>query len=164
MSLCWVFIVTFIVFPAAFFKAGFSFDQGHGNDPTTEKQLDATYVNLIFNLMDTIGRWMGGKYVLSSRTTIGLSILRTVFIFTTLACAVFAEPAWLFQSDWFRVTNQILFAFTNGYVSTMCMVLAPQTVQDSEAQNSAGLFGSIFLCLGITFGSIINIPVGEIYK
>ena len=26
LALCWVFIATFIVFPAAFFKAGFDFD------------------------------------------------------------------------------------------------------------------------------------------
>lgn len=123
LSLCWVFIVTFIVFPAAFTKAGFDFNKG--DDVTKSDQWDQTMVNLTFNCMDTLGRYLGGKFILSPRTTIILSLLRTVFIFTTLATAVELSPGWLFCSDWFRLINLILFSLTNGYVSTMCIIIAP---------------------------------------
>lgn len=94
LSICWVLAVTFIVFPAAFIKAGFDFTKS--DDLTKKQQWDQTTVNLIFNLFDTIGRYFGGKIIISSRATVTISIARTVLVFTTLATAIQAEPAWLF--------------------------------------------------------------------
>lgn len=161
LSLLWVFLVTFVVFASAFIQAGFNFtDNG---DKTEAGQWNLTTINLVFNILDTVGRTLGGKVILKRRTVVALSLLRTIFIFTTLATAVQASPAWLFQSDWFRLLNLALFALSNGYVSTLCTVLAPQMVSKDQ-QQQVGLFNSIFLCLGITLGSIVQIPVGLIYE
>lgn len=162
LSLCWVFVVTFIVFNAAFVKAGFDFNKS--DDETQTQLLDQTTVNLIFNCLDTLGRYLGGKFILSRRATMALSLLRTVFLFTTLATAVQMSPGWLFRADWFRLVNLILFSLSNGYVSTLCIIIGPSLVKEKEQQQQVGLFGSIFLCLGITIGSIINIPVGFVYN
>lgn len=116
----WVFIVTFTVFAAAFLTAGFDFDDG-----TNYAQWDLQVVMIIFNFLDTVGRSLGGRIALERRTVMILSLLRTVFIFTTLATAVRASPDWLFCADWFRLVNLALFSISNGFVSTRCMILAP---------------------------------------
>lgn len=72
-------------------------------------------------------------------------------------------PSWLFgiNADWFKIINMIVFAFSNGYVSTLCAVRAPNAAHD-DLKESVGMFVSIFLTSGIFFGSILAIGVGEI--
>ena len=56
--------------------------------------------------------------MLGSKTVITLSILRLVFIGTTIGIPLEAAPASVFGSDWFKILNMAGFAISNGYVST----------------------------------------------
>ena len=55
----------------------------------------------------------------------------------------------------------MVFAFSNGYVSTLCAVRAPSAAPD-DLKESVGMFVSIFLTSGIFVGSILAIGLGEI--
>lgn len=113
--------------------------------------------------MDTLGRFLAGKYLLSPKVTVILAVIRTAFVFTTLFTATHADPGEIFRADWFRLINLFLFSLSNGYVSTNAIILGPSLVKEKEQQQQASMFGALFLCLGITIGSIINIPVNLIY-
>ena len=99
---------------------------------------------------------MGGVYclILSNRTIKILSIMRTLFLVTCLLVAFDVAPAALFSSDWFIILNLILFSITNGYVSTLCAVKAPMTVE-GEAKGQVGGFIGITISTGIVIGSLL---------
>ena len=64
-SLCFVFIATFIVFPAIFFDSYWSFLDTKGGHPW--------YIIIFiftFNVCDTIGRKLGGSFMLSTKKVI----------------------------------------------------------------------------------------------
>ncbi len=88
------------------------------------------FMTTVFNIMDTVGRKLGGMkaFDLDGRNIKILSIARVIFIMTFLLVAFEVAPTWLFQSNWFKIFNMAMFAFTNGYVSTLCAVKAPGTV------------------------------------
>ena len=82
----------------------------------------------LFNVFDTIGRYMAGLKCsqLPRKATVILIYLRVVFIATFLLTAFEVGPEWLFCSDWFKLTNTILFALTNGWLSSLCAIYAPE--------------------------------------
>ena len=98
---------------------------------------------------------MGGVpcLLLSNRTIKISSALRTIFLVTFLLISFDCPPAGLFSADWFVVLNLALFSITNGYVSTLCAVKAPQTVE-GEAKGQVGGFIGITISTGIVLGSI----------
>ena len=91
-------------------------------------------VVFIYNIFDTVGRYVGGmKYFdLSIRSVNIGSFARIIFMATFLLVDFEVPPTWLFGSDWFKVTNLVLFAFTNGYFGTLGAVKAPGTVKESR--------------------------------
>ena len=60
--------------------------------------------------------------------------------------------------DWFIILNLALFSITNGYVSTLCAVKAPQTVE-GEAKGQVGGFVGITISTGIVIGSLLAFAV-----
>mmetsp|Transcript_16703 Transcript_16703/g.22533 ORF Transcript_16703/g.22533 Transcript_16703/m.22533 type:complete len:106 (-) Transcript_16703:46-363(-) len=80
------------------------------------------------------------------------SVLRTIFLATFLLTTYDVS---FFASDWFITINMILFSISNGYVSTLCAVKAPQTVE-GEAKAQVGGFIGITISTGILLGSILS--------
>jgi len=80
--------------------------------------------------------------------------LRTLFLVTCLLISFDVPPAGIFSSDWFIILNLILFSITNGYVSTLCAVKAPMTVE-GEAKGQVGGFIGITIATGIVLGSLL---------
>lgn len=99
---------------------------------------------------------MGGVscLLLSNRVIKISSALRTIFLVTFLLISFDVAPAALFSSDWFVILNLALFSITNGYVSTLCAVKAPQTVE-GEAKGQVGAFIGITISTGIVTGSLL---------
>lgn len=108
---------------------------------------------------------MGGqpKLILSNKIIKIGSALRTLFLVTMLLIAFDVPPAGLFSSSWFIILNLMLFAFTNGYISTLCSVKAPATVE-GEAMGMVGGFIGIFISTGIVIGSILAFAMIPVIK
>lgn len=57
-------------------------------------------------------------------------------------------------SDWFMMVHMAIFAFTNGFGSTMNMIFGPMLVHD-EHKEKAGMIMAFHLVGGICFGSFV---------
>ena len=82
---------------------------------------------------------------------------------TFLLISFDVSPDWLFQSDWFVILNLVLFSITNGYVSTMCAIKAPSTVE-GEAKGQVGGFIGITISTGIVLGSLLAFGMTQVIK
>ena len=51
-----------------------------------------------------------------------------------------------------------LFSLSNGYLSSICMMSAPQIVKGTEAQTAASLMVAL-LGLGLGSGALVSYPV-----
>ena len=98
---------------------------------------------IFFNLGDYIGRFVAEYIQWPKPGKIGmiivfiLSILRVGFIPLFLHCNIArggpeSLPTGTFKSDWFYIIFMILFSLSNGYLSNICMMSAPQIVKDNE--------------------------------
>lgn len=113
-------------------------------------------MNTIFSVFDTVGRKAGGIkfFDISAFAVKVLTAVRVIFIVTFMLTAFQVGPTWLFYSDWFIITNMTIFAFSNGYASTLCAVKAPQAVEE-EKRGQVGAFIGTCITFGIFVGSII---------
>ena len=59
--------------------------------------------------------------------------------------------------------NFAIFAFTNGYTSTLCAVKAPATVE-GEQKGQVGAFIGVTISLGILSGSVLALGMGQIIE
>ena len=145
------FTITFMVFPGTQLSTSFDF---LGDSPADKAWFSVLMIT-IFNLFDTIGRFTGGSFqVLSPGTVFSLTVLRLIFIPTSVLVQLSSNPTWIFNSDWFRILNMALFAFSNGYNSTLLMIYGPQFA-DENSKERAGILMSFHLVGGIFFGSLI---------
>lgn len=126
-----VFIVTFITFPGAMDASYYPFLEKYGeNELSWYFLLNSTF----FSVFDTIGRKSGGLpfFNLENKTINVLSFTRVFFIATFILVAFKVGPSWSFDSTWFKIFNIAVFSFSNGFVSTICAVKAPQCVPEGN--------------------------------
>jgi len=127
LSVWWVFTVTFVIFPGAFFGSKFYFLDNIAKKTSADNE-NAWYqliIIIIFNVVDTIGRYTGGKFQFKKHGVVILGLTRLVFIVTTILIAINNLTGNFWDQDWVKVVNMALFAFTNGLTGTMCAILAP---------------------------------------
>lgn len=148
-ALVYVFILTFICYPGLALNCTVTFMKDIDNYASWK----VDFLQAIFNAIDTVGRFMGGvPSLMLSNTTIKISSgARTIF-FTLFLLVSF--DVYFFHDDWFIILNLALFSLTNGYVSTLCAVKAPTTVE-GEAKGQVGGFVGITISSGIVLGSIL---------
>ena len=151
-ALVYVFVLTFICYPGLASDDTIKFMQSMNNYVSWH----FLFIQAIFNFMDTIGRYMGGVscLILNNSLIKILSITRTIFIITFVLISFDVSPASVFSADWFIIINLALFSISNGYVSTLCAVKAPQTVE-GEAKGQVGGFIGITISTGIVLGSLL---------
>ena len=102
---------------------------------------------------------------MSRRKTIVFSYLRTLQLAIFLCIAFEVSPKWLFGSDIFKLINFSVFAFTNGYFSSMCSIKAPEAVHStSKERGNVGAFIGVAKVLGILIGSTLAVPMKEVIK
>ena len=158
LSLMWVFIVTFVVFPGAFFDSHFNFMDNSSNEFTWY----SLSIILTFNVMDTVGRKLGGLVKVPTPIVHALSLARSLFIVTTILIALSdKDEDKTIENDGLKIANMVLFAVTNGFTSTLCAIKAPEYVDDDQKEQ-VGIFVGLFIALGIVIGSLIAVPVGNV--
>ena len=112
---------------------------------------------MLFNIFDTIGRNLGTKINCGVAATGAIGILRAAFIVTTTVIGL-----GYLDNDALRLINLILFAFSNGFISTRASILAPGMVPDSQKEQ-IGVSNFMFLAGGLFSGCVIAVFYGKIF-
>lgn len=143
-TVCLVFVVTFVVFPGVASK----WRGGH-----VATQIAA------FQLMDVVGRFAPHVELFHLREGVlvtRLALLRGLFVPAFFAVE---RSRGAFATDFFvQLSLMAAFAFTNGWVSTLSMMLGPgQRGLDVDDAASVGSLMAFFLVLGMLLGSLLGL-------
>ncbi|XP_018595754.1 equilibrative nucleoside transporter 1a isoform X2 [Scleropages formosus] len=154
LSVCFVFTITIGVFPAVTVDA-----------QSTVATDRATYFIpvscfLVFNLMDWAGRSLTALCMWPGKDSILLPILvlvRLIFVPLFMLCNIKPReylPV-VFENDGWYIFFMVLFAFSNGYLASLCMCFGPKKVLPHEAE-TAGAVMAFFLSLGLALGAALS--------
>uniref|UniRef100_A0A3B4VIC6 Solute carrier family 29 member 1 (Augustine blood group) n=1 Tax=Seriola dumerili TaxID=41447 RepID=A0A3B4VIC6_SERDU len=151
LSVCFTFTVTIGTFPAitADIKSTLN---GRGS---WDLYFIPVSCFLLFNLCD----WAGLSSVPQKDSVLlPVSIVcRLVFIPLFMLCNV--QPRLhlpvFFYHDGFFIVFMIIFAFSNGYLASLCMCYGPKNVSPYEAE-TAGAIMAFFLSLGLALGAALS--------
>jgi equilibrative nucleoside transporter 1/2/3 len=139
-----IYIVTLSIFP------------GFIAEDLTSKILKDWYPVLlitIYNVADFTGKSLTAIYVLKSiKKATWVCILRLVFYPLFAACL--NGPKWL-KTEVTVAALTFMLGVTNGYLTSVLMILTPKSVSVSESELSAILM-VVFLGIGLVGGSIIG--------
>ena len=116
---------------------------------------------LNFNLFDFVGRTLAGvnHTALSERGLVIASFSRWVFLPLFMLCHVDKSSIpTAFKSDFFPIVFMVLFACSNGYLSSCMMMRGPGLVP-KEFQELAGTTMVFALSCGLGAGSIMSFAV-----
>ena len=122
---------------------------------------------LLFNLGDLIGRWSAGrKVILTARMLLPASLCRLIFFPIFLFCNVILRDAagniiensvpLLIPSDWAYWFLMLVFAITNGYIASACMIIGPEQVRSKADREKAGVIMINSLVIGLFLGSMTS--------
>uniref|UniRef100_A0A8C7D9V1 Solute carrier family 29 member 1 (Augustine blood group) n=1 Tax=Oncorhynchus kisutch TaxID=8019 RepID=A0A8C7D9V1_ONCKI len=115
---------------------------------------------LLFNLSDWVGRsltavcmWPGKD----SKLVPILLVARVIFVPLFMLCNV--QPRYnlpiFFEHDAWFIVFMIVFAFSNGYLASLCMCFGPKKVAAHEAE-TAGAIMAFFMSLGLALGASLS--------
>uniref|UniRef100_A0A8C6PKI8 Solute carrier family 29 member 1 (Augustine blood group) n=1 Tax=Nothobranchius furzeri TaxID=105023 RepID=A0A8C6PKI8_NOTFU len=115
---------------------------------------------LLFNLCDWSGRSLTAFCMWPDKDSLILPmsiVTRVVFVPLFMLCNV--QPRLqlpvFFHHDAFFIVFMILFAFSNGYLASLCMCYGPKKVLPHEAE-TAGAIMAFFLSLGLASGAAVS--------
>lgn len=112
---------------------------------------------LLWNIGDLSGRIACGwksVTITSPRMLVFISMSRAAFIPLYVMCNVGGHGA-VIENDGFYWLVQLVFGFTNGWVGTSCMIVAPNYVENDEKEVCGGFMG-LCLVLGLATGSVMS--------
>ena len=155
-ALAYCFAVTLTVFPGMVQDTKFRFMDGWEN---VESWFVLTTLTL-YNVFDTVGRWVASWKCmkLSRKTSLWCIYLRTFFIPVIFLVAFEVGPSWLLNTDCFKILNLILFAFTNGWLSSLCVIMTPEYVKQGE-RGEIGALINPSMSVGILIGTVLAVPL-----
>ncbi|KAJ9550983.1 hypothetical protein OSB04_015028 [Centaurea solstitialis] len=108
---------------------------------------------MTYNISDFVGKCLTAIYMVKSveKATWGC-VGRLLFYPLFTACL--HGPNW-FRSEGFVVFLTFMLGFTNGYLTSVIMILAPKSVPASEAEMAA-IVMALFLGMGLVSGSVLG--------
>uniref|UniRef100_W5NF21 Solute carrier family 29 member 1b n=1 Tax=Lepisosteus oculatus TaxID=7918 RepID=W5NF21_LEPOC len=156
LSVCFVFTVTIGTFPAVTADVKSTI----AGDSTWGKYFIPVSCFLLFNLLDWAGRSLTAICMWPGKDSKLLPILvvaRVVFVPLFMLCNVQMRvnlPVIFAHDVWF-IIFMIVFAFSNGYLASLCMCFGPKKVPPHEAE-TAGAIMAFFLSLGLALGAALS--------
>ncbi|MGH0163231.1 UNVERIFIED_CONTAM: hypothetical protein FKN15_063801 [Acipenser sinensis] len=141
LSVCFVFMVTIGTFPAVTV------------DVKSTIAGDSHWVLLIWNA-DFVLPLQPGKDSLLLPIMV---VARVVFVPLFMLCNVQPRenlPVF-FSHDMWYIIFMILFAFSNGYLASLCMCFGPKKVASHEAETTGAIM-AFFLSLGLALGASVS--------
>ncbi|XP_057856469.1 equilibrative nucleotide transporter 1 [Cryptomeria japonica] len=105
-----------------------------------------------YNIFDLVGKSLTAYFMLESATiAIGGSVARLLFYPLFYGCL---HGPHFFRTEIPVVLLTCLLGLTNGYFTSVIMIVAPKTVPLQEAE-TAGIIIVLFLVIGLAIGSIV---------
>ncbi|KAG7492982.1 hypothetical protein MATL_G00019910 [Megalops atlanticus] len=156
LSVCFAFTITIGTFPAVTVDVKSTIANGSAWD----LYFIPVSCFLLFNLMDWTGRSLTAVCTWPGKDSILLPILllaRVVFVPLFMLCNVQPRsnlPVFFHHDAWF-IIFMIAFAFSNGYLASLCMCFGPKKVLPHEAE-TAGAIMAFFLSLGLALGAALS--------
>lgn len=117
----------------------------------------------IYNCCDFTGRVCAGVKVIFSGRSLSFPILsRLLFIPLFIAFVIPTPQNPYINSYALASVSMVVIGITNGYLCSLCMMLAPSEVEDEE-KGTAGIIMSFFLLFGIGAGSYVATGLNAIF-
>ncbi|XP_070571354.1 equilibrative nucleoside transporter 1-like [Ptychodera flava] len=157
-----VFVVTIGCFPSVTSRV----DAMHQNTTWEKKYFTPVACFLLFNTCDCIGRTLTSFVKWPDESGVGLTLfvlLRIAFLPLFALCNVQPRPhgtTVIFDNDAYFITFMLIFALSNGYLGTLCMIYGPKKVDD-EHKETAGTMMAFFLSVGLGLGGALSFAVTE---
>ncbi|KAI3524467.1 hypothetical protein L1887_03122 [Cichorium endivia] len=107
----------------------------------------------IYNISDFIGKCFTAVFVTRSIAKATLGCFARLLLYP-LFTACLHGPKWL-KTEVFVVFLTVILGFTNGYLTSVIMILAPKSVPPSESEMAA-IVMALFLGLGLVSGSVLG--------
>ncbi|XP_037699763.1 equilibrative nucleoside transporter 1 [Choloepus didactylus] len=155
-SVCFIFTVTIGIFPAVTAEVKSTIA---GTSAWKDYFIPVSCF-LTFNIFDWLGRSLTAIFMWpekDSRWLPSLAVARLLFVPLLLLCNV--QPrrylTVVFEHDAWYIIFMAAFAFSNGYLASLCMCFGPKKVTPAEAE-TAGAIMAFFLCLGLALGAIFS--------
>ncbi|XP_070837747.1 equilibrative nucleoside transporter 1-like [Chaetodon trifascialis] len=156
LSVCFTFTVTIGTFPAIAADTKSTLADGGSWD----QYFIPVSCFLLFNLCDWAGRSFTAICMWPEKDSLLLPVsivCRLVFVPLFMLCNVQPRlhlPVFFHHDGWF-ILFMILFAFSNGYLASLCMCFGPKKVLPHEAE-TAGAIMAFFLSLGLASGAAMS--------
>uniref|UniRef100_A0A3B3TKN5 Solute carrier family 29 member 1a n=1 Tax=Poecilia latipinna TaxID=48699 RepID=A0A3B3TKN5_9TELE len=160
LSVCFIFTVTIGTFPAVTVDVSSTVATSGGAWDTYFIPVSCF---LLFNVMDWGGRSLTAVCMWPGKDSIWLPVLcgvRVVFIPLFMLCNVNPRkylPVWFAHDAWY-IAFMIFFAFSNGYLASLCMCFGPKKVPQHQAE-TAGAIMAFFLSLGLALGAAVSFAI-----
>ncbi|XP_007577440.1 equilibrative nucleoside transporter 1 [Poecilia formosa] len=160
LSVCFIFTVTIGTFPAVTVDVSSTVATSGGAWDTYFIPVSCF---LLFNVMDWGGRSLTAVCMWPGKDSIWLPVLcgvRVVFIPLFMLCNVNPRkylPVWFAHDAWY-IAFMIFFAFSNGYLASLCMCFGPKKVPQHQAE-TAGTIMAFFLSLGLALGAGVSFAI-----
>jgi len=165
VAVAYVFVVTLAVYPAITTSI-------QSTNPDIHPLLFSSIHFLVFNIGDFLGRYICSYPIFliwSAKHLLTLSVARTLFIPVFLMCnvqrpSIVPSPP-VISSDFFYMAILFAFGWSNGYVSSLCMMSAPSLEHNPrlrgrvEDVDTAATVASFCLFGGLALGSIASFAV-----
>ena len=150
LLMAYIYIVTFTLFPNA------SISQDLFGLKEDYNDYNVNTIILIYNVFDTIGRYLVAKVTPTKKLNLIITFGRSVLLFT-LVFNYYCQKSLdlnINVTSILLIVNEALLAATNGISTTLCFGIAPNQVED-EYKGQAGTALSFFLIVGIFLGACI---------
>ena len=156
------FVLTFLVFPAV---ALFEPLPRWSDRTELDTDWNLAFMGFIFNLFDTIGRFLPILFKGVSKDRLYM-VLLSRFVFLITFGLLFMYPCSKTSGAGYyliSLLNMALFSFTNGYSSSLAMGYGPSNVSD-ENKSIAGNMMSFHLIFGIFIGTMGGKGINRMFK
>lgn len=156
LSVWFVFTVTIGIFPSLIVLIE-STERCKSNE-RFYNDLFIPFFFLLFNLFDLAGRLIAGATtpIFNNSNVWMASAARIIFFPLFLLCNVSnSKLPVVFKNDAFPIIFMILFAISNGYVASSCMMLGPTAVKVKDAAVS-GTIMVLSLTIGLFTGACVS--------
>jgi equilibrative nucleoside transporter 1/2/3 len=150
---CFIFFVSLAIFPGI----SVTIESCYGPKSAMADWLPVLMI-VVFNVFDFIGRTLPRFVIMFGEKSIAIPIMLRVVLLPLFIFCIYPR---LIVYDVIPLIFMAILALSNGYLSSITMMIAPGLVESHERE-AAGTIMTFFLLLGICLGSNCGLLIGKI--